>query len=174
MAATDLYLFSGIPGVGKTKLAQQLAAHLGLVYLRIDTIEQGLRDCGLEVETEGYRLAYRLAADNLLLGRGVVADSCNPVAATRRAWWLVAQACSVRAIDIEVVCSDPREHQCRVENRTVSVPGLKPPTWAQVMARDHEPWPGDRERIRIDTAGQPLSQSFSELLHLLDRPAAVP
>ena len=45
------------------------------IHLRIDTIEQVLRElCGMEVEGEGSRLAYRIAADNLLLGLEVVAD----------------------------------------------------------------------------------------------------
>ena len=70
-----LYIFAGLPGSGKTALSQRLAQTLNAVHLRIDTIEQALRDLlGARVEGEGYRLAYRIAADNLRLGRAVVAD----------------------------------------------------------------------------------------------------
>lgn len=63
-----LFIFAGRPGSGKTTLSRRLARHLGLLHLRIDTLEQGLRDlCHVDVEGEGYRLAYRLAADNLRL-----------------------------------------------------------------------------------------------------------
>src|SRR6188474_787103 len=87
----SLYVFSGLPGTGKTALSQQLANRFKAVYLRIDTVEQALRDlCGIAVEGEGYRLAYRVAADNLRLGVSVVADSCNPVELTRREWEMVA------------------------------------------------------------------------------------
>ena len=53
MKAT-LYVFSGLPGTGKTALSQQLASRVKAVYLRIDTVEQALRDlCGIVVEGEG-------------------------------------------------------------------------------------------------------------------------
>lgn len=52
--------------------------------MRIDTVEQAIRDlCDFNVEGEGYRLSYRIAADNLKLGISVVADSCNPIDLTR-------------------------------------------------------------------------------------------
>lgn len=66
---TSLFVFYGLPGTVKTVLSLRLASHLKAVHLRIDTIEQALRDlCGIVVEGEGYRLAYRIAADNLRLG----------------------------------------------------------------------------------------------------------
>lgn len=49
-----LYIFAGLPGSGKTTLAQELAQRVKACYLRIDTIEQALRDlCALHVQTEG-------------------------------------------------------------------------------------------------------------------------
>ncbi|HEB93547.1 MAG TPA: AAA family ATPase [Gammaproteobacteria bacterium] len=81
---SHLYIFSGLPGTGKTALAKSLSNCLKAVYLRIDTVEQGLRDiCKYQVEGEGYRLSYRVAADNLDLGNRVVSDSCNPINLTR-------------------------------------------------------------------------------------------
>jgi len=35
-----LIIFGGLPGTGKTTIAQQLARELGAVYLRIDSMEQ--------------------------------------------------------------------------------------------------------------------------------------
>jgi hypothetical protein len=72
--------FCGLPGSGKSTLARAVARRYNAVYLRIDTVEQALRDlCSVDVQGEGYRLAYRIASDNLRLGHSVVADSCNPI-----------------------------------------------------------------------------------------------
>ena len=79
-------ILSGLPGVGKTTIARELAAALTAVHVRIDSIEQALRDAGLTVEEEGYRVAYAVAEDNLRLGRIVIADCVNPWPLTRRAW----------------------------------------------------------------------------------------
>ena len=43
-----LYIFGGLPGSGKTELARYLASHIDAVYLRIDTIEQQLRNTGIK------------------------------------------------------------------------------------------------------------------------------
>lgn len=39
-----LIIFSGLPGSGKSTIARALARRLRAVYLRIDTIEQAIRD----------------------------------------------------------------------------------------------------------------------------------
>lgn len=169
MELPTLFIFAGLPGSGKTTLARRLAADLGATHLRIDTIEQALRDlCGLQVEGEGYRLAYRVAADNLRLGLDVVADSCNPIELTRREWEGVAQAESVRFVNVEIVCSDVAEHRRRVESRAGSVPNLQLPTWDDVVAREYHPW--SVPRVKIDTAGCTPEVSYEQLRSLIERP----
>jgi len=169
-AATPLlYIFSGLPGSGKSTLARQVARRGHPLYLRIDSIEQGLRDlCAIDVTSEGYRLAYRLASDNLRLGLSVVADSCNPLELTRRAWEAVAVDAGARFINIEVRCSDPVEHRARVEGRVSTLPGLRLPTWREVVEREYHPWSADR--IMIDTAARTEVASFDRLWSELARP----
>jgi predicted kinase len=161
-----LYIFAGLPGTGKTALAQHLARERQAVHLRIDTIEQALREAGSPVSgPEGYVVAYRLAADNLRLGLSVVADSVNPLELTRAAWREVAVRASAPFVEIEVVCSDAAEHRRRVETRPADVAGLRLPTWDEVVNRHYEPWPG--EHIVIDTAGRTVEQSFAALRQAL-------
>jgi predicted kinase len=148
-----LIVFAGLPGSGKTSIARDLAAQLDAVYLRIDSIEQALRETGAStLDDAGYRIAYAIAADNLRLGRTVVADSVNPIALTRDAWRGVASRTGTDALEVEVVCSDAAEHRRRVETRTSDIAGHTLPTWDEVTARRYEPW--DRARIVIDTAGR--------------------
>lgn len=171
--APFLYIFSGLPGSGKTSLALRTAKHLRCTYLRIDTIEQGLRELlSANVEGEGYRLAYRITSDNLRVGSSVIADSCNPLELTRREWEQVAQETGVRHINIEVICSDIHEHRRRVDNRAPDIPGMKLPTWDEVEHRAYEPW--TVERIVIDTADKSVEESINELLSELLRLDAQP
>ncbi|KAF0812672.1 Adenylyl-sulfate kinase [Andreprevotia sp. IGB-42] len=161
-----LYIFSGLPGSGKTTLAQAITQQLEAAYLRIDTIEQVLRDlCAINVQGEGYQMAYRIAADNLQQGMSVIADSCNPIALTRHAWAQVAQDAHAHYINIEVICTDPVEHRHRVETRAGTVPGLTLPTWQDVANREYHAWAG--ERIIIDTAGKSIADSVDALLYRL-------
>jgi len=163
-----LFIFAGLPGSGKSALSQRLAQQVNAVYLRIDTIEQALRDlCQFDVEGEGYRLAYRLAADNLRVGRNVVADSCNPIELTRTEWVAVANATGSQFVNIEVVCSDAREHRRRIESRRTDIPGLKLPTWREVQEREYHPWLHDR--IIIDIANRPQADCLDTLMTELAR-----
>lgn len=165
-----LYIFSGLPGSGKSTLAQLLARRLPGAYLRIDTIEQGLRDlCSVDVRGEGYRLAYRIAADNLRLGLSVMADSCSPIELTRREWEQVALDAQARYVNIEVVCSDIHEHRRRVETRVSTVPGLKLPTWDEVENRRYDEWTVDR--IVVDTCAD-IEKYIDELIAEITRAQA--
>ncbi|HRF61108.1 MAG TPA: AAA family ATPase [Fimbriimonadaceae bacterium] len=158
-----LYIFAGLPGSGKTTLARLLAQRTGGAHLRIDTIEQALRDlCSVDVQGEGYRLAYRIAEDILNVGVGAVADSCNPIELTRREWEATARRARSPYVNIEVICSDPRQHRERVETRTSTIPGHRLPTWSEVETREYHAW--TVARIVIDTAGKTPGECIEELL----------
>lgn len=167
MKRKALIIFSGLPGSGKSTLASRLASYLDATYLRIDTIEQGLKDvCGLsQIDGMGYRLSYRIAQENLLIGNTVIADSVNPWELTRKEWNNVAREMGAQYLNIEIICSDKTEHQSRLENRTETIPGLHNPSWQEVLERDYHPW--TMERIRLDTAGKTIEVAFQELVTLI-------
>lgn len=157
-----LFILSGLPGSGKSTLSQFLVRKYKIPYLRIDTIEQGLRDlCHVDVVAEGYALSYRMAAEYLNLGLHVMADSCNPINLTRMAWESVAKNNHSDFVNIEIVCSDKDEHRHRIETRKIEFENLKSPTWEDVENRVFHPWASDR--IVIDTAHKSVEESQKEL-----------
>src|SRR5690606_11346030 len=75
-----LLVLGGPPGVGKTDLAREWVRRRRAVHLRIDSLEQALVRGGVrEVGSQGYAVAHAVAADQLVLGLGVVADAVHPV-----------------------------------------------------------------------------------------------
>jgi len=160
-----LIVFAGLPGTGKSSIARGVAEAIDAIWLRIDSIEQAIRDSGVvcgSLDDAGYRAAYAVARDNLVLGRDVVADSVNPWALTRNAWRDTGTSAGAQVFEIETVCADTGEHRRRVETRVPEVPGLTLPDWASVTGHDYHPW--DRDRLTIDTAGVSVAACVGRVL----------
>jgi predicted kinase len=164
-----LVIMAGLPATGKTTVARSLARAIGAVHLRIDTIEQAIVRAGTarhpDLGPVGYLVAYALAADHLRQGLTVVADSVNPIMLTRRAWRDVARSAEVRHLEVEVVCSDPVEHERRAAERVSDIPDLRRPTWAEIQCREYEAW--DRDRLVVDTAGTSVAACVDRLSSML-------
>ncbi|HGH3371445.1 TPA: AAA family ATPase [Kluyvera cryocrescens] len=163
-----LIIFSGLPGSGKSTIAQALAKKLNAVYLRIDTIEQAIRDAESEereMGPQGYFVAYSLARENLKMGATVIADSVNPLAITRDAYRDVALSAGSDYLEVEVVCSDQVQHREQVEQRKSEVKGLSLPDWDDVTSLSYETW--DRDRLVLDSAKLSVSQSVEMVIATL-------
>lgn len=147
----SLIVFSGLPGTGKTTISKALAARWGLIYLRIDAIEQAMIAAGAAcIGLAGYAVANAVAEANLLLGHSVVADCVNPVRDSRMAWRAVAARASARLVDIHLTCSDAVEHRRRVESRSADIPGHVLPDWAAITRCEFEA--RDDHHLLLDTA----------------------
>lgn len=157
-----LIVLGGLPGTGKSTVANALAERLGAMHIRIDTIEQAMRDAGQTVAgPEGYLVARDVARENLRLGLPVIIDAVNPIAYTRKLWQETALATGVRLVEIELVCADSAEHRRRVESRTPDIDGFRLPTWQDVLDREYEPW---RTAEVVDTAGTSVEQALAEVV----------
>jgi predicted kinase len=165
----ELVILGGLPGTGKTSVARELARLVPAVHVRVDTIEQALRRArgrGGPVDETGYLVAHAVAADNLRLGRVVIADSVNPIEESRAGWREVARRADVRFIEVEVVCSDAAEHRRRVETRAADIEGLELPTWQAVKTREYEAWVSPH--LVIDTAAGSVQDCARQIATALE------
>jgi predicted kinase len=168
---TMLIVFAGLPGTGKSTIARTLACEIGAVWLRIDSIEQGIRDSGVvpgSLDDAGYRAAYAVAEDNLRLGLTIIGDSVNDSFIVRSAWRDAGLRAGARVVEVEIICSDLEEHRRRVEERSIDVPGLILPDWEETIRRDYHPW--DREHVVIDTSGRSVEACVAQIRAVLNTP----
>ena len=157
-----LVIFGGLPATGKSTIAKGLAAKRSAVYVRVDEIEQVLaRDHVGDVGSLGYAIAQAIAESNLRLGLQVVADSVNPVGASREGWRNVAQRAGSPFLEVEVICSDFSEHRARAEGRVADIKGLVLPSWSAISEWRYEAW--DSDVLVIDTARTKVGAAVAEL-----------
>ena len=155
-----LTVVGGLPAVGKTAVCREVLrlraeSQAGPpTWLRIDSIEQALRDSdemlpGMPAGA-GYYVAAAVARDVLTSGGDVLVECVNPLSLTRRLWEETASALGCRFLAVEIVCSDEAEHRRRVQQRVSDIEGLELPDWRAVERRDYAPWP--EADLRLDTA----------------------
>ncbi|WP_315584603.1 AAA family ATPase [Actinomyces viscosus] len=157
-----LIVVGGLPAVGKTAVCREVLrlraeahAHSRIpTWLRIDSIEQALRDSGEMLPGApggaGYYAAAAVARDVLATGADVLVECVNPLPVTRRLWEETASALGCRFLAVELVCSDQAEHRRRARQRVSDIEGLELPDWRAIEQRDYAPWP--EAGLRLDTA----------------------
>jgi predicted kinase len=141
-----LIAMAGLPGAGKSSVAEGLASALAAPVVSVDPIEAALLRAGIErVQPTGYAayvVAEAVAGGVLALGQTAIVDAVNAVEPARRQWRDLASRHRVRLAVIEVVCSDTALHRRRLEGRVRGIEGLDEPDWASVERRraEYEPW----------------------------------
>ncbi len=163
MSAPLHIIFAGLPAVGKTTIAREVARQLGAAYLRIDSLEQALaQEGGVDLDSlgpGGYHAAAAIAIDNLRNHLWVVSDSVNPWPVTRQLWLAASARAGADSFTIEVICSDPAEHRRRAENRTSDLPGQRLPAWQDILDRNYQPW--SSANLQLDTSQISAEQAIN-------------
>ena len=161
---------AGLPGVGKSTVARELARRTGALWLRVDAIEQAMRASAAapsDLEGMGYHALCGAAEGALAQGFDVIGDSVNPIGPSRAIYHEMSARAGVRHLDVVLDCSDRDAHRDRVETRGPSVPGLAPPTWEGVLARAWEPFPEahlvlDTARLSPEAAAQAIAERMAD------------
>jgi predicted kinase len=158
----SLIVVSGLPGVGKTAVAAEVALRTGGVHLSIDPVEDAMLACGLPPDwnlgVAAYEAVRAMAASNLALGRTVVVDAVNDSQDARQTWQRAADQYGAPVAWASLTCSNVDEHRRRVEERSRGFSRLPDPSWTQVLdrARAYAPW--TFEHLEVDTFGMAVRQ----------------
>ncbi|MBL1102543.1 AAA family ATPase [Streptomyces coffeae] len=131
-----LIAMAGLPGAGKSSVAEALGRKLSAPVVSVDPIEAAMWRAGVARDQPTGLAAYVVAeavADGVLgMGQPVIVDAVNAVEAARGQWRTLADRHGVPVVFIEVVCSDPVVHRRRLENRSRGIEGFAEPTWEVV------------------------------------------
>ena len=161
-----LIVVGGLPGVGKTTVAREVARQLPAAHLRIDTFEVALVRLGLlpagDVSAQGYELALAAADTCLRAGTDVVVDAVFDVAAARRPFRELGAGLGVPVHWLRLVCTDRAEHRRRVTDRVADLPGHVVPSWPAVEGRRVDRW-HERHTVVDTAAGDPVAAVLSAL-----------
>ena len=169
-----LTVVGGLPAVGKTAVCREVLRLRAEArprsrpptWLRIDSIEQALRDSGEMLPGmpagAGYYVAAAVARDVLTSGGDVLVECVNPLPLTRRLWEETASALGCRFLAVEIVCSDKAEHRRRVQQRVSDIEGLELPDWRAVERRDYAPWP--EADLHLDTARLTVTEAARAII----------
>lgn len=150
-----LVVLSGLPGVGKTTIAEIVAARSGSVHLSIDEVEESILACGLprgwQVGVAAYEATRAMAEQNLRLGHDVIVDGVNDSEEARQTWRTAASRTGVHLEFVGLVIADAREHERRLNGRDRGLVFVGEPTWADVERRraDFAAW--SDEVLELDT-----------------------
>ena len=170
MTSQRLIVLSGLPGSGKSTVAEALSRHLALPVFSVDPIEAAMWRGGLPRDQTGiaaYVIAQTLAEEHLRLGHSVIVDAVNPVEAPRAAWRRLAAEYRADLKIIECICEDEPTHRRRVEARVRNIDGMPEVTWARVMERraTYEAWTD--ARLTLDTSAHSPEALLAEAIRYL-------
>jgi predicted kinase len=170
-----LIVFSGLPGTGKSVLAEALGRELGIPVFAKDWLEATLLQCELVPGNEakplgsvGYQLLTVLAERQLMLGQSAILDSVASTESIRSSWKQLAAQYDAEWRVIECICSDESLHRARIGIRQRNIPGWHELEWSEVehVKTYYLPWEEDRLIVNtVDSLEDNLKHVFEYLRH---------
>src|SRR5580704_16496071 len=136
-----LIVVAGLPGSGKSTMADDLGRALNCAVLGVDQAEAAMWRAGVSPSAPTHHAAYlvvgSLGAEQLALEHDVIVDAVNGPEPARAQWRALA--------------GDDRIFQDRIARRSPNIEGFPEPTWEGVLRRRAEFPPWTDERLVIDS-----------------------
>ncbi len=170
----QLIVFSGLPGTGKSSLAEAVSRRLGIPVYAKDVLEAAIIRAGMtepedarqQLGWAGYELLTTLATRQLRFGQSAILDSVASTASIRNAWRALANTRGAEWRVVECVCSDPELHRHRLEGRKRGIAGWPELTWEEVERVRSYFTPWVEEHLTVDamsTFGENIDQVLTYL-----------
>jgi predicted kinase len=171
-----LIAMAGLPGAGKSTIAQVIGSRLGASVVSVDPLEAAILKAGIKSDQPtglaAYLVAETIAESVLVSGHHVIVDAVNAVDPAREQWVDLAQRQGVKLRFIEVSCPDPEIHKQRLANRERKL--ARPSTLnrhaVEQSLEEYAPWAGPSgaiARITIDST-MPLGSNVELALAFLE------
>lgn len=163
-----MIVFSGLPGTGKSMLAESIGRHLCIPVFAKDWLEASLLRSGLAPTISekplgfaGYDLLTTLAQRQFMLGQSVILDSVASTETIRNTWCRLSEQFTADWRVIECVCSDEALHRSRLRRRERKIPGWHELSWADVqkVRQYYATW--HQERLILDMA-DPFEENYAK------------
>lgn len=151
---------AGLPGTGKSAIAEKIRDRLGIPVVSVDPLESAILSAGIDSDQPtglaAYLVAETLASTVLEAGSSIIVDAVNAVNPAREQWVTLAARHGAAITFIEIVCSDPAIHRQRLETRNRSLPYVNEPSWHAVEQSldEYDEWTGpssEVDRITLDS-----------------------
>lgn len=169
-----LIIFSGLPGAGKSKLADHASKELSLPIFAKDWVEAALWRSDPRIRTElnsgsiAYDMLTVLAKEQLENGLSVIIDSVATTEGIRSTWRSLAQEYNAQFVVIECICSDEAVHKSRLSVRKRNIEGWPGLSWENVLEVKSRYASWVEERLTLDSIDD-FRQNADKLLLYLNK-----
>ncbi|MDX1413593.1 MAG: AAA family ATPase [Candidatus Promineifilaceae bacterium] len=175
-----LIIFSGLPGTGKSSIAETVGRRQGVPVFAKDHLEATLLRSGIYPKQEdsnlgyaGYELLSLLAERQLFLGQSAILDSVASFERIRAQWRQLAAAYGAEWHVIECVCSNTMLQKQRIRTRKRNIRGWHELHWEDVkkVRAYYEPWQEQRlvlDAVDLLEANVSKAMAYLENHHIRD------
>jgi adenylate kinase family enzyme len=161
----SIIIIGGVPGTGKTTLAELLSKEIEATCFSKDKLEAAILRRGIankdSLNGVGYELLSEIAKTELDHNRSVILDS---VASSQRVLEFWPHIITQKIYYIECICSDEELHKERVEGRSRNITGWYEITWNDILKIKKSYQPFSENRLIIDSAND-LSKNVAKAIN---------
>lgn len=172
-----IIIFSGLPGTGKSTLAEAVGRQLSIPVFAKDWLEATILRSGLIASdpsnpeqllgSVGYELLTTLAERQLMLDQSVILDSVASTRSIRETWKNLCGRYHAQWLVIECISSDESFHRAQLAKRQRKISGWHELKWSDVEKVKEYFAPWEEERLVLDMM-HPFEENLSKALMYCD------